>query len=173
MLSLSLSLSPPLSPFLSLFLSTVCSLRLRIILNVTFATAPTKSTRPESYMTACESVPPTHSYKTKIQYYSPKLANSGLFPLSFLSRENVMFREYLKRLESNKICQNLNMQSFLLLPMQRITRLPLLILAILNRTPLDYPDQGLVESTLRNVQKVRERMPHGNIREYSSVHLSH
>ena len=70
-----------------------------------------------------------------------------------------MFREYLKRLESNKICQNLNMQSFLLLPMQRITRLPLLILAILNRTPLDYPDQGLVESTLRNVQKVRKECP--------------
>ena len=69
-----------------------------------------------------------------------------------------MFREYLKRLESKKICQNLNMQSFLLLPMQRITRLPLLILAILNRTPLDYPDQSLVESTLRNVQKVKK--PH-------------
>ena len=67
-----------------------------------------------------------------------------------------MFREYLKRLESKKICQNLNMQSFLLLPMQRITRLPLLILAILNRTPLDYPDQSLVESTLRNVQKVKK-----------------
>ena len=65
-----------------------------------------------------------------------------------------MFREYLRRLESNKICQNLNMQSFLLLPMQRITRLPLLILAILNRTPLDYPDQPLVEATLRTVQKV-------------------
>ena len=65
-----------------------------------------------------------------------------------------MFREYLRRLESHKCCQNLNMQSFLLLPMQRITRLPLLILAILNRTPLDYPDQGLVETTLRTVQKV-------------------
>ena len=70
-----------------------------------------------------------------------------------------MFREYLKRLESKKICQNLNMQSFLLLPMQRITRLPLLILAILNRTPLDYPDQSLVESTLRNVQKVKINCP--------------
>ena len=72
-----------------------------------------------------------------------------------LNRENsLMFREYLRRLESSKVCQNLNMQSFLLLPMQRITRLPLLILAILNRTPLDYPDQPLVEATLRTVQKV-------------------
>lgn len=104
-------------------------------------------------MTACESLLP-------IQYYFPKLEKFNSLPIVFYSRENnVMFREYLKRLESKKVCQNLNMQSFLLLPMQRITRLPLLILAILNRTPLDYPDQGLVESTLRNVQKVRERMP--------------
>lgn len=66
----------------------------------------------------------------------------------------MMFREYLRRLERDKICQALNMQSFLLLPMQRITRLPLLVLAILNRTPLDHPDHGIVERTLRTVQKV-------------------
>jgi len=65
-----------------------------------------------------------------------------------------MFREYLRRLESDKVCQNLSMQSFLLLPMQRITRLPLLILAILNRTPLDHPDHSVVENTLRSVQAV-------------------
>ncbi len=65
-----------------------------------------------------------------------------------------MFREYLRRLETDKICQNLSMQSFLLLPMQRITRLPLLILAILNRTPLDHPDHDIVENTLRSVQTV-------------------
>lgn len=67
-----------------------------------------------------------------------------------------MFREYLRRLESDKICQNLSIQSFLLLPMQRITRLPLLILAILNRTPLDHPDHDVVENTLRSVQMVRK-----------------
>ena len=66
-----------------------------------------------------------------------------------------MFREYLRRLERDKICQALNVQSFLLLPMQRITRLPLLVLAILNRTPLDHPDHHVIERTLRTVQKVR------------------
>jgi hypothetical protein len=40
--------------------------------------------------------------------------------------------------------------------MQRITRLPLLILAILNRTPLDHPDHDVVEKTLRSVQKVKD-----------------
>ena len=65
-----------------------------------------------------------------------------------------MFRDYLRRLEQHKRCQHLSMQSFLLLPMQRITRLPLLILAILNKTPLDHKDHGLVERALRTVQKV-------------------
>ncbi|XP_064385333.1 rho guanine nucleotide exchange factor 5-like isoform X3 [Halichondria panicea] len=67
---------------------------------------------------------------------------------------NMMFRDYLRRLERDKICQALNVQSFLLLPMQRITRLPLLVLAILNRTPLDHPDHHVIERTLRTVQKL-------------------
>ena len=67
-----------------------------------------------------------------------------------------MFREYLRRLERHKTCQNLSMLSFLLLPMQRITRLPLLILAILNKTPLDHPHHSTVETCLRTVQKVRD-----------------
>ena len=71
------------------------------------------------------------------------------------SENNIMFKEYMKRLESHRRCQNLNLQSFLLLPMQRITRMPLLILAILNRTPLDHPNHDLVEKTLRTVQKVQ------------------
>ena len=65
-----------------------------------------------------------------------------------------MFQDYLKRLEADKRCQNLSMTSFLLLPMQRITRLPLLILAILNRTPMDNPNHPIVEKSLRAVQKV-------------------
>ena len=38
-----------------------------------------------------------------------------------------------KRLESNRECQFLPMSSFLLLPMQRVTRLPLLVDAVLRR----------------------------------------
>ena len=65
-----------------------------------------------------------------------------------------MFHEYLKMLESHRRCQSLNIQSFLLLPVQRITRMPLLILAVLNRTPMDHPNHGLVERTLRTFQNV-------------------
>lgn len=48
-------------------------------------------------------------------------------------RKQTDFVEALKRLESNPVCQKLSLSSFLLLPMQRITRLPLLIDAVRNR----------------------------------------
>jgi len=48
------------------------------------------------------------------------------------------FSEVLLQLESNPICQSLSLHSFLMLPMQRITRLPLLIDAVLTR--LDQTD---------------------------------
>ena len=81
-----------------------------------------------------------------------------------------MFREYLRRLETHKRCQHLSMQSFLLLPMQRITRLPLLILAILNKTPLDHPDHRIVENALRTIQKVSTGGAHAlYVRVFASV----
>lgn len=52
--------------------------------------------------------------------------------LTFCS-DNARFQEALATLERSKECQGLNMSSFLLLPMQRITRLPLLLDAILRR----------------------------------------
>ncbi len=52
----------------------------------------------------------------------------------FFSREkNGKFVDALRELESSPVCQSLNMQSFLMLPMQRITRLPLLMEAIHSR----------------------------------------
>lgn len=67
---------------------------------------------------------------------------------------SVLFREYVKRLESHECCQKLQLQSFLLLPMQRITRMPLLILNILNRIPLQHADRKVVEDALRVIQSV-------------------
>ena len=70
-------------------------------------------------------------------------------------RDNsIFFREYVKRLKSHKCCQKLQLQSFLLLPMQRITRMPLLILNILNRISLQHKDRKVVEDALRVIQSV-------------------
>ena len=53
--------------------------------------------------------------------------------LKRLKLENPKFVEALKELESSSACQSLAMHSFLMLPMQRITRLPLLTDAIASR----------------------------------------
>lgn len=47
--------------------------------------------------------------------------------------KNLKFNEALQRLESDPKCQSLSLHSFLMLPMQRITRLPLLVDAILSQ----------------------------------------
>lgn len=49
-----------------------------------------------------------------------------LFVCVFRS-SNIAFRETLKRIEGSEACGGLPMISFLILPMQRITRLPLLL----------------------------------------------
>jgi len=61
--------------------------------------------------------------------------------LKRLKLENPKFVEALKELESSSACQSLAMHSFLMLPMQRITRLPLLTDAIHSRLPKGSSEQ--------------------------------
>lgn len=56
--------------------------------------------------------------------FSPSAASASLFPYS---SKNPTFKEVLTRIEGHPDCRNLPMISFLILPMQRITRLPLLM----------------------------------------------
>lgn len=71
--------------------------------------------------------------------------------LTDLQRKNERFAAELCQLESSPACNKLPLLSFLLLPMQRVTRLPLLISAIVNhadalqdRTLYDSAKQALV-----------------------------
>ncbi|KAL4714041.1 hypothetical protein ACJJTC_008395 [Scirpophaga incertulas] len=52
-------------------------------------------------------------------------------------RERPAFVDALKRMESHPACQSLSLHSFLMLPMQRVTRLPLLLDAVLRHLPAD------------------------------------
>jgi neuronal guanine nucleotide exchange factor len=64
------------------------------------------------------------------------------------------FSEALLQLESNPICHSLSLHSFLMLPIQRITRLPLLIDAVLTRldqTDDEYTTCQLALATLNKV----------------------
>ena len=70
------------------------------------------------------------------------------------SSENPRFVESLKELESSPVCQSLKMQSFLMLPMQRITRLPLLIDAIFSRLDSNSSEFEVCREALEIINKV-------------------
>ncbi|XP_047528227.1 uncharacterized protein LOC125064947 isoform X5 [Vanessa atalanta] len=62
-------------------------------------------------------------------------------------RERPSFAAALRRLEGQPACQSLSLHSFLLLPMQRVTRLPLLLDAVLrNLAPADDEYRGCMHA---------------------------
>ncbi|NWR89148.1 ARHGQ factor, partial [Furnarius figulus] len=70
---------------------------------------------------------------------------------------NPAFKEVLSRIESHKDCRNLPMFSFLILPMQRVTRLPLLMDTICQKTPKDSAKYENCKQALKEVSKVHTR----------------
>ncbi|XP_065202931.1 rho guanine nucleotide exchange factor 15-like isoform X2 [Planococcus citri] len=76
--------------------------------------------------------------------------------LKKLRKDNVAFVELINRLEADPICQSLSLHSFLMLPMQRITRMPLLVDAIFSKLhPIhDQPDYKTFKTTLAKLNKI-------------------
>lgn len=72
----------------------------------------------------------------------------------FYRNENPKFVDALRQLESSPVCQSLAMHSFLMLPMQRITRLPLLVDAIYNRLNTTSPEYQSCKEALQTLNKV-------------------
>ncbi|KAH8234757.1 hypothetical protein KR032_002793 [Drosophila birchii] len=71
------------------------------------------------------------------------------------SKESSAFQQHLDRLEQSPSCCGLNLHSFLMLPMQRITRLPLLIDAVFSKeSPLNREEYESWKLTLALVQKI-------------------
>ncbi|KAG9348147.1 hypothetical protein JZ751_001882 [Albula glossodonta] len=73
--------------------------------------------------------------------------------LQRLVTRNPSFKEVLTRIESNPDCRNLPMISFLILPMQRVTRLPLLMDTICQKTPKDSAHYETCKKALQSVSK--------------------
>ncbi|KAL1490260.1 hypothetical protein ABEB36_012985 [Hypothenemus hampei] len=69
-------------------------------------------------------------------------------------KERSGFTEFLKHLEQSEACQSLTLYSFLMLPMQRITRWPLLIDAVLKRLPENDPEYYTCQYTLATLNKI-------------------
>ncbi|XP_066478726.1 rho guanine nucleotide exchange factor 26 isoform X2 [Tiliqua scincoides] len=74
--------------------------------------------------------------------------------LQKLLATNPAFKEVLSRIESQEDCRNLPMISFLILPMQRVTRLPLLMDTICQKTPKDSPKYEVCKRALKEVSKL-------------------
>merc|ERR1712223_764435 len=92
-----------------------------------------------------------HHFQVYVKYCSNQVDQGKL--LKELS-ENPRFVESLKELESSPVCQSLKMQSFLMLPMQRITRLPLLIDAIFSRLDSNSSEFEVCREALEIINKV-------------------
>ncbi|NWR08390.1 ARHGQ factor, partial [Paradoxornis webbianus] len=71
---------------------------------------------------------------------------------------NPAFKEVLSRIESHEDCRNLPMISFLILPMQRVTRLPLLMDTICQKTPKDSAKYENCKQALKEVSKVHSQV---------------
>ncbi|XP_040284060.1 rho guanine nucleotide exchange factor 26 [Bufo bufo] len=74
--------------------------------------------------------------------------------LQKLIATNASFREVLMKIEAQEECRNLPMISFLILPMQRVTRLPLLMDTICQKTPKDSAKYEACKRALKEVSKL-------------------
>ncbi|KAM8953945.1 rho guanine nucleotide exchange factor 26 [Pelodytes ibericus] len=74
--------------------------------------------------------------------------------LQKLISTNASFKETLSKIESHEDCRNLPMISFLILPMQRVTRLPLLMDTICQKTPKDSTKYEACKRALKEVGKL-------------------
>ncbi|CAL1296470.1 unnamed protein product [Larinioides sclopetarius] len=74
--------------------------------------------------------------------------------LKELKETRLCFLEVLRKLESNPVCQGLSLESFLFLPMQHISRLPLLLDNIFRWLVPESPSYGICKSALEAVHKV-------------------
>ncbi|XP_004075667.1 rho guanine nucleotide exchange factor 26 [Oryzias latipes] len=81
--------------------------------------------------------------------------------LQKLLSTNPTFKEVLTKIEAHPDCRNLPMISFLILPMQRITRLPLLMDTICQKTPKTSRQYEDCKTALQEISKVVRKCNEG------------
>ncbi|XP_074540764.1 intersectin-2-like isoform X2 [Halichoeres trimaculatus] len=71
------------------------------------------------------------------------------------------FKDFLKKIATNYRCKGMPLSSFLLKPMQRITRYPLLIKNILEYTPDIHADRGPLREALEQAEELCSQVNEG------------
>ncbi|XP_062971974.1 intersectin-2 isoform X2 [Elgaria multicarinata webbii] len=75
--------------------------------------------------------------------------------------EEPEFKDFLKKLASDPRCKGMPLSSFLLKPMQRITRYPLLIKSILENAPESHPDHNNLKLALERAEELCSQVNEG------------
>ncbi|XP_048066717.1 rho guanine nucleotide exchange factor 16 [Megalobrama amblycephala] len=94
----------------------------------------------------------THHFEPYIVYCSNETFQQRT--LQKLLSSNNAFRETLKQIEGSEECGGLPMISFLILPMQRVTRLPLLLDTICQKTPKEKAEYFAARWALKAISKL-------------------
>ncbi|XP_078513060.1 intersectin-1 isoform X4 [Lissotriton helveticus] len=71
------------------------------------------------------------------------------------------FKDFVKRLAMDPRCKGMPLSSFLLKPMQRVTRYPLIIKNILENTPENHPDQSHLKHALDKAEELCSQVNEG------------
>ncbi|XP_011828097.1 PREDICTED: intersectin-2 isoform X3 [Mandrillus leucophaeus] len=94
-----------------------------------------------------------------IRFCSCQLNGAAL--LQQKTDEDADFKEFLKKLASDPRCKGMPLSSFLLKPMQRITRYPLLIRSILENTPESHADHSSLKLALERAEELCSQVNEG------------
>ncbi|XP_070812103.1 rho guanine nucleotide exchange factor 16 [Pituophis catenifer annectens] len=81
--------------------------------------------------------------------------------LQKLLTSNVAFKESLKQIEQKPECGSLPLISFLILPMQRVTRLPLLMDTVCQKTPVNTAAYRATTQALKAISKLVKKCNEG------------
>uniref|UniRef100_A0A8D0HFK2 Intersectin 2 n=1 Tax=Sphenodon punctatus TaxID=8508 RepID=A0A8D0HFK2_SPHPU len=94
-----------------------------------------------------------------IRFCSCQLNGAAL--LQQKTDEESEFKDFLKKLASDPRCKGMPLSSFLLKPMQRITRYPLLIKSILENTAENHPDHSNLKLALERAEELCSQVNEG------------
>ena len=97
-------------------------------------------------------------FADRFEVYYPYTANceEANKTLEQLRKNNKKFNDFLEEIEFTEKLKNMELWSFLIKPVQRITKYPLLLADLLKHTPPDHPDYAGVEEALAVYKKINE-----------------
>ncbi|XP_046999743.1 intersectin-1 [Schistocerca americana] len=104
----------------------------------------------------CENLPRMTAY---IRFCSCQLSAATF--LQKITEESVEFRELVRQCQADPRTKGMPLSSFLIKPMQRITKYPLLIKKILEYTPADHPDHQNLQEALAKAEEFCRQVNEG------------